>query len=294
MENKLIVILGQTASGKSDLAVKIAKRIKAEIISADSRQVYKNMDIGSGKITKEEMQNIPHYLLDVASPKKRFTVSRYQIMAKEAIDKILKKNKIPIICGGSGFYIQTVIDGITIPEVKPDYSLRKKFERMTTQELFSKLKQLDRKRAENIDKKNRRRLIRSLEILIKTKKPIPSLKNNPLPYPVLIIGIKKEKEELRKLIKKRLLKRLKQGMVQEAINLHKSGISWQRLEEFGLEYRLIARYLQKKITYKEMLEQLQKETEQFAKRQMTWFKKDKRLNWIRNYAEAEKLVKEFI
>jgi len=294
MENKLIVILGPTSSGKSDLAVKIAKKIKAEIISADSRQVYKGMDIGSGKITKKEMQNIPHYLLDIACPKRRFTASQYQALAKKAISKIIKNGKIPIICGGSGFYIQAAVDGIIIPKVKPDFLLRKKLEKLTTQELFSRIKKLDKKRAKNIDKNNRRRLIRALEILIKTKKPIPSFKKNPLPYPILIIGIKKEKEELKKLIRKRLLKRLKQGMIQEIKNLRKSGISWKRLEEFGLEYRFISLYLQKKISKKEMQENLQKEIEQFAKRQMTWFKKDKRVNWIKNYAEAEKLVKGFL
>src|SRR4030042_1028138 len=294
MGNKLIVILGPTASGKSDLAVKVAEKIKAEIISADSRQVYKGMDIGSGKITKKEMKGIPHYLLDIASPRKRFTVSQYQILAKRAINKILKKGKIPILCGGSGFYIQAVIDGITIPEVKPDYSLRKQLEKLTTQELFKKLKQLDKERAKNIDKNNRRRLIRALEISIKTKKPIPSLKKNPLPYPVLIIGIQKEKEKLKKLIRKRILKRLKQGMVKETKNLHKSGISWQRLEEFGLEYRLIAQYLQNKISYNEMIEILQKEIEQFVKRQITWFKKDTRINWIKKCSEAEGLIREFL
>lgn len=294
MENKLIVILGPTASGKSYLAVKIAKKIKAEIISADSRQVYKGMDIGTGKITEKEMQGIPHHLLDVALPEKRFTVSQYQKLAERAISEILKKGKIPILCGGSGFYIQAVIDGIVIPEVRPDYSLRTKLEKLNTQELFAKLKTLDKTRAENIDNNNRRRLIRALEILIKTKKPVPSLKKNPLSYPFLIIGIQKNKEELKKLIRKRLLKRLKQGMIKEVENLHKSGISWQRMEEFGLEYRLIAKYLQNRINYKEMIELIQKESEQFSKRQMTWFKKDKRINWIKNYSEAEKLIKRFL
>ncbi|MBM3258069.1 MAG: tRNA (adenosine(37)-N6)-dimethylallyltransferase MiaA [Candidatus Nealsonbacteria bacterium] len=294
MGNKLIVILGPTASGKSYLAVKIAKKIKAEIISADSRQVYKGMDIGTGKITEKEMQGIPHHLLDVALPEKRFTVSQYQKLAERAISEILKKGKIPILCGGSGFYIQAVIDGIVIPEVRPDYSLRTKLEKLNTQELFAKLKTLDKTRAENIDNNNRRRLIRALEILIKTKKPVPSLKKNPLSYPFLIIGIQKNKEELKKLIRKRLLKRLKQGMIKEVENLHKSGISWQRMEEFGLEYRLAAQYLQNRINYKEMIELIQKESEQFSKRQMTWFKKDKRINWIKNYSEAEKLIKRFL
>ncbi len=306
MKQKLIVILGPTASGKSELAIKLALRLGsgqtkkefkingAEVISADSRQVYKGMDIGSGKISKKEMQGIPHYLLDVASPKRRFTVSQYQKLAKKAINKVLKKRKIPILCGGSGFYIQAVIDGIVIPKVKPDWLLRLNLNKLKTEKLFEKLKKLDKKRAENIDKNNRRRLIRALEIAIKTKKPIPTLKKNPLAYPVLIIGIKKEKEELKKLIRKRLLKRLKQGMIEEVKKLHKSGVSWKRLEEFGLEYRFVSQYLQNKINYEEMVKIIQKEIEHFVKRQMTWFKKDKRINWIKSQNKAEKLVKEFL
>ncbi len=294
MQKKLIVILGPTASGKSALSVKLAKKFNGEIVSADSRQVYKGMDLGSGKITKKEMGGIPHYLLDVASPKRKFTVAQYQKLALKAINKILKKGKLPILCGGTGFYIQAVIDGIIIPEVKPDWKLRKELELISTEKLFKKLKKLDPNRAKTIDKNNRRRLIRALEIILKTKKPVPLLKKKPLPYPVLMIGIKKGKEELKSLIKKRLLKRLKKGMVEEIKKLHKLGVNWQRLEEFGLEYRFISQYLQGKLSYKEMVEKLQKEIEHFAKRQMTWFKKDKRIHWIKDYKKAEKLVKEFL
>ena len=327
--SKLIVILGPTASGKSELAVKIAEKFNGEIISADSRQIYKGMDIGTGKMTpdtknssnsraaakggEEDLSSstfstrqakkkyifthkrIPHYCIDVASPKKRFTVVQYRKLTLKAIDEILKKGKIPILCGGTGFYIQAVVDGIVIPEVKPDRKLREKLEKKTTEELFNRLKKLDPKRAKTIDKKNRRRLIRALEIVIKTKKPVPALKKNPLAYPVLILGIKKEKAELKNLIKKRLLRRLKkQGMIEEIKNLRQSGISWQRLEEFGLEYRFVAQYLQKKINYSEMINLLQKEIEHFAKRQMTWFKRDKRINWIKNENQVKKLVKKFL
>jgi len=161
-------------------------------------------------------------------------------------------------------------------------------------ELFEKLKRLDPQRAKTIDKKNKRRLIRALEIVIKTKKTIPPLQKQPLPYPVLMIGVKKEKAELKKLIKKRLLKRLAQGMIEEIKKLRKSGVSWKRLEEFGLEYRYIAQFLQKKTTHEEMVERLQKAIEDYARRQMTWFKKDKRIYWIKKQPQAEKLVKEFL
>jgi len=294
MLKKLIVVSGPTASGKSELAVKLAKKFNGEIISADSRQVYKGMNIGTGKITKKEMQGIPHYLLDVASPKRRFTVAQYRNLALKAINKIFRKDKIPILCGGTGFYIQAVVDGIVIPEVKPDWRLRSNLNKLSAAELYQKLKKLDPKRAKTIERKNKRRLIRAIEIVIKTKKPVPALKKNPLPYPVLMIGIKKEKKELSSLIRRRLLRRLKRGMIAEVKKLKKSGLSWKRLEEFGLEYRWVARFLQKKLNYQEMLKKLQKDIEHFAKRQMTWFKKEKRIQWIKNQKETEKLIEKFL
>jgi len=300
--NKLLVILGPTASGKSDLAVKIAKKYNGEVISADSRQVYKGMDIGSGKITKKEMLGMPHHLLDVASPKKRFTVAQFQKLARKEIRKIWKNGKIPILCGGTGLYIQSIVDGLVIPEVPPDAKLRAKLEKFSTEELFKKLKKLDPRRAENIDRHNRRRLIRSLEIIIKTGQPMPtagSRTRQSLPRTdldrlnILQLGIAQPGEKLKKLINKRLHKRLKQGMIAEVKKLRQSGISWKRLEEFGLEYRAIALYLQNKISKQEMIDKIQLESEQYAKRQMTWFKRDKRINWIKNYKEAKKLAKSF-
>ncbi|MEK7178228.1 MAG: tRNA (adenosine(37)-N6)-dimethylallyltransferase MiaA, partial [Patescibacteria group bacterium] len=252
---KIIVILGPTASGKTSLSIKIALRLSsgqtkkefgingAEVISADSRQVYKGMDIGTGKITKKEMAKIPHYLLDVASPKKQFTVAHYKKLSEKAIKKIHSHGKTPIICGGAGFYIQTITDNIAIPEVKPDAKLRTTLEKKSTKELFNRLKKLDPRRAKNIDKNNRRRLIRALEIIIKSGEKVPILKSEPK-YKALIIGIKRNAKELKKLIKTRLLKRLKRGMIKEIINLKKSGLSWKRLEDFGLEYRYVAYYLQ--------------------------------------------------
>lgn len=293
IKNKIIVILGPTASGKTGLSIKLAKKFHGEIISADSRQLYKGMDIGTGKVTKKEMAKIPHYLLDVANPKKQFTVAQYKRLAERAIKKIIANKKIPIICGGTGFYIQTITDNTTIPEVKPDAKLRAELEKKSAKELFNRLKKLDPRRAKNIDKNNRRRLIRALEIVIKSGKKIPILKSEPK-YEALIIGIKHNSKELKELIKTRLFKRLKQGMVKEIINLKKSGLSWKRLEDFGLEYRYVAYYLQNKLSYNEMVGKLQKEIEHYAKRQMTWFKKDRKIHWIKNQKEAGKLVMEFL
>lgn len=292
---KIIVVLGPTASGKSSLAVKLAKKISAfsggaEIISADSRQIYKGMDVGTGKITRKEMAGIPHYLLDISNPKKQFSVSQYQKLANQAIKKILKKGKMPIICGGTGLYIDAVIDNVIFPNILPNYLLRKKLEKLTIAELFGKLKKLDPNRAKNIDKNNPRRLIRALEIVMVSKKPVPEIKkqNN---YDALKIGIKRQPNELKELIRKRLLKRIKAGMLQEIKKLHKRGVSWKRLFDFGLEYRWVSLYLKKKISKAEMIEKLNKAIVDYAKRQMTWFKRDKEIQWVNDYKQALKITK---
>lgn len=291
--NKLIVILGPTASGKTDLSIKLAKKYNGEIISADSRQVYKGMDIGSGKITKKEMAGIPHYLLSIANPKRKFSVSQYQRLALKSIKQVLRRNKLPILIGGTGFYIQSITDGIIIPEVKPDWALRQKLEKIALPDLVKRLAKLDPSRASQIDQNNPRRVIRALEMAIKLKGPIPRIKtqNN---FNLLQIGITKTQEELSKNIKKRLIRRLtKNAMINEIKRLRKN-LSWKRLEEFGLEYRAVAQYLQNKISYQEMINKIQLESEQYAKRQMTWFKRDKRIHWIKNFKEAKPLVDSFL
>jgi len=292
--NKLVVILGPTSSGKTDLSIKLAEKFNGEIVSADSRQVYKGMDIGTGKITKKEMKGIPHHLLDVARPKRKFTVAQYKKMAEKAIKNIQKRNKIPFLVGGTGFYINAVIDGLIIPPVKPDWDLRKKLEKENVENLFKKIKKLDPKRAEIIDPNNKRRLIRALEIILKTKKPVPLIKKKPIDSDVLILGIKKETKELSKLIHKRLIKRLRQGMIVEVKKLRSFGVSWKRLEEFGLEYRYAALYLQNKITKEQMIEKIQKESERYAKRQMTWFRRYNRVYWIKNEKKAQTLLINFL
>jgi len=291
--SKIVVILGPTAVGKSDLAVKVAKKFNGEIISADSRQVYKGIDLLSGKITKKEMKGIKHYLLDIVSPKKILTVAEFKNLAEKKIDEILKKGKLPIICGGTPFYIYFLINNPDIPKVTPDFKLRAKLEKLSTDILFKKLKKLDFARAKNIDKSNRRRLIRALEIIIKTGKKIRKIKNNPK-YKVLKIGINRKPEELKKRIENRLLKRLKQGMVQEIKNLKKQGVSWKRLYDLGLECRYVSLFVKGDITRKQMIEFLKKEIWRFVKRQMTWWKRDKEIIWIFETKKAFKLIKDFL
>ena len=275
---KIIIILGQTATGKSDLAARIAKKLGGEIISADSRQVYKGFDIGSGKITKKEMRGVFHYLLDVASPKRQFSAAKYKKLADNKIIKIYKTGKIPFIVGGSGFYIQTIVDGLVLPKVEPNNKLRKELEKKSAKKLFSMLKKLDKNRAKKIEKDNPRRLIRAIEIA-KVLGKTPKLKTNS-EYEALQIGLKLPDKKLKNNIHKRLMSRIRRGMISEVKKLHAKNISWKRLESFGLEYRFIARYLQGKIKKKEMLDELETEIWHFAKRQMRWFKRDARIKWF--------------
>jgi tRNA dimethylallyltransferase len=293
LNKKLIVILGPTASGKTELAIKLAKKFNGEIINADSRQVYKGMDIGTAKPTKKEMKGIPHYLLDVASPKRKFTIAQYRKLALKAIEKIQRKGKIPFLVGGTWFYIRAIVDGLMIPEVPPDWKLRKKLEKKSPRELYKILKKLDPERAKTIEKENPRRLIRAIEICKKIGK-VPPLRFEPLPYPVLMLGIKIDKKKLMERIKKRFFEWLKKGLIAEVKKLRKMGISFKRIEEFGMHYREISRYLQGKISKKEMIENSIREIQNYARRQINWFKRDKRVNWVSNYKEAEILVREYL
>ena len=278
---KIIVILGPNASGKTALAIAIAKKFNGEIISADSRQVYRGMDIGTGKVTKREMRGIPHHLLDVASPKKTFTVARYQVLGRRAIKKILKKGKLPIIVGGTGFYIDALLYDYALPAIKPDPALRRKLEKESAEALFKKLRRLDPRRAKRIDRHNKRRLVRALEIIIGTGKPVPVLRRKKPSFDVLKLGIKLPQEILKARIRKRLRMRLKKGMVEEVKRLRRGGVSLKRLDNFGLEYRYISRYLQGLLTKKEMIDLIEKESWRYAKRQMTWFRKDKTIRWLK-------------
>ena len=296
MKKKIIPIVGPTASGKSDFAVWLAKKINGEVISCDSRQVYRGLDIGSGKITKRQMRGVPHHLLSIASPKRTFTAQDYKNHAEDALKKIYKNGKIPIICGGTGFYLDTLLETVQLPNVPPNKLLRKKLEKKTVKELFSKLERLDPRRAKSIDKNNKPRLIRALEI-IDYLGFIPKSKKTKSPYDALYIGINIEKDILRKKIHNRLSARIKKGMFDEVERLHKKGLSWNRMEKLGLEYRYLARYFQNKLSYEETLEQLENAIWQYSKRQLTWFAKNKKITWLKpknNSTKIDKLLKKFL
>lgn len=278
-KNNVLVILGPTASGKSDLAVKLAKRFNGEVISADSRQVYKGLDIGTGKITKREMLGVPHHLLDIVSPKTNFNVAKWQKLANKKIRGIIFRNKLPIICGGTGFYIDAVTKGIVLPEVLPNHKLRKDLILKNNDELVKILSKLDPNRLKNIDQSNPVRLIRAIEIA-KAIGKVPEISEQKPLFDVLSIGLKLDDKILRKNINKRLEKRIKQGMINEAKKLHTKGVSWKRMEQLGLEYRYLALFLQNKISKEVMIEKLQFEIWHYAKRQMTWFNRDKTIKWF--------------
>ena len=271
MKPKIIVVCGPTATGKSDYAVKLAKKIGGEIISADSRQVYRGMNIGSGKITKKEMLGVPHHLLDVADPKKRFTVSDFQELAYKAIDDILLRGKIPIICGGTGFYIDAVVKGNILPDVKPDKKFRMQAANWSKEKLYKKLLKIDPRRAEKIDPNNKIRVIRAIEIA-KALGKVPELRSEPK-YDVKVVYLDFPDNILKKRIANRLVKRIKQGMVKEVEKLHKNKVSWKRLFEFGLEYRYVSLLLQKKLSKEQMISELENAIWHYVRKQRVWFRK---------------------
>lgn len=268
---KIIVVCGPTATGKSDYAVALAKKLGGEIISADSRQVYRGLDIGSGKITTREMKAVPHYLLSVANPKRVFSVTQYQKLADKAIKDIVKRGKVPIICGGTGFYIDALAYDQSLPQVKPDKTLRKQLEKLSAEELANKLETLDADRFETIDAKNKVRLVRAIEIAI-TLGSVPKT-TRMKKYDVQWHYLDFPDDVLKDRIHTRLLKRMKAGMVAEVKRLHAEGVPWKRLESLGLEYRYLAVYLQNKLSKADMLTQLESAIWHYAKRQRTWFKK---------------------
>lgn len=304
-KEKLIVVMGPTSSGKSSLAIEIAKRRNGEIISADSRQVYRGMDIGTGKVTQEEQAQVRHWLLDVADPNDDYNVSHFVKDAQAAIKDIASRGKLPIMCGGTGFWIQALIENQGLPNVPPDPTLRKSLSHQTPEELFEILGALDPKRAETIDRKNPRRLIRAIEIARSQRKE-SEIKNHTsehlrssfsIPHS-LIIALCPPKNILDEKILKRLEARFNEGMIDEVERLHHSGIPWDRLDAFGLEYRWISRFLQKMITEQEMREKLFFDSIHYAKRQMTWIrrwqKSNPRIHKVETPEEATSIIRNFV
>jgi len=292
---KIVIVVGPTASGKTSLSIALAKRFDGEVISADSRQIYQGLDLGSGKVTEEEMAGIPHHLLDVADPKEIYTAHNFKEDGEKALEDILSRGKLPVIAGGTFFYIDMLLGRIQSPEVPPNPELRAELEKKDEKELFKELLEKDPRRAGDIDRHNKVRLVRALEI-VDALGHVPHEVSHE-EYDILTIGIDIDKETLHKNIHIRLLERIDKGMIEEVERLHSEDVSWERLEVLGLEYRYIAQYLQKKISREEMLETLESEIRKFAKRQMTWLKRDKNILWYKTndekiFEEVERFLKD--
>ncbi len=290
---KLIVIEGTNASGKSSLGVELASRFNGEIVSADSRQVYERLDLGSGKITPEEMKGVPHHLLNVRRPGEFFSMADFQRLAFEAIDGILSRGKVPFLVGGTGLYVDAVADGYELSDRAPDHSLRAHLETFETPALYDMLK--EKLPDTDIDPRNRHRVMRALERLAADdwhpagKKPR---------YTLLKLGVTWPREVLKQRIDVRLEKRLAEGMVDEVKALLDEGISEEFLVKLGLEYKYLTWYLTGKIGYEQMTEELGNAIKKFAKRQMTWFRRDPRIRWLDMSAdpvnEAAELIQDFL
>ena len=276
---KLVVILGPTACGKSGLGVALAKKYGGEIVSADSRQVYRGLDLGTGKITPQEMEGVPHHLLDVADPGEQYSVARFQPMAYEAIDGILSRGKLPFLVGGTGLYVRSVAEGYVFHKAPPDPALRSELEALPTQALR------DRLTAAGVEldadcHNNRPRLVRLIEKRQNGEDPHAEAERDPR-YDVLTLGVSYPRETVCRRIDDRLVARLNAGMVEEVANLRQNGVSDEFLEGLGLEYRYILRHLTGAIpTEGDLIEELGRAIKRFAKRQVSWFKKDKNVHWL--------------
>lgn len=306
-EPKVIAIVGPTASGKSELAVKLAKKLNGEIISADSRQIYRGLDISTGKVTGQWViprqarrivrpgslqvkntaraksrtyvyKNIPHHCIDFVSPKRTYTVAEYKKCAEAAIKDITGRGKFPILVGGTGFWIDAVVYDLNIPEVPPDLDLRKQLEKKSAEELLKILRKLDPRRAKTIEQKNPRRLIRAIEIA-KILGKVPTVKKRS-PYNTLWIGINPAKDVLRKRISSRIEKMIKRGLIKETKKLLRQGVSRKRTRELGFEYRLALEAANRELSIKELREKLLSETLRYARRQETWWRRNRAIHWI--------------
>jgi tRNA dimethylallyltransferase len=293
---KAIAILGTTASGKSGLAVRLAKRFDGEVISADSRQVYRGLDIGTEKTTAEEMDGIPHYLIDIADVGETFSAADFKRQAETSIDDILRRQKLPIIAGGTGFYTRILLENIDLPEVPPDESLRRDLDGQTNEELYEKLLALDPRRAGEIDRHNPRRLIRAIEIACAFG-AVPNVSKKMPRFDSLRIGLAVPDDVVKERITQRLTAALKRGLVEETRSLHEEkNISWDRIDELGLEYRIVAGFLRGEIPENELQDRLIESVWHYAKRQKTWLKKEPAICWFapEQWEEIVQAVDEFL
>ncbi len=296
----LVVILGPTGSGKSALGIALAQRFNGEIVSADSRQVYRGLDIGTAKVTSAEQALVTHHQLDVADPQNIYTVSQFQRDAIDAINDILARDRQPFLVGGSPHYIQAVVDNLDIPQVPPQPELRAELEARPLPDLLAQLEKLDPQSATTIDRNNLRRVLRALEVCLVTGRPFSEQRGMKHPlYNSLLLGIQWPRDVLYRRIDMRIDERMGQGLVQEVEGLLSGGLKHERLEAMGLEYRFVSRWLRGEYTDEaEMVQRLKYATHDFVRRQLAWFRKDLRILWIAGgdqmEQEAETKVSTFL
>ncbi|MFT5831955.1 MAG: tRNA dimethylallyltransferase [Candidatus Paceibacteria bacterium] len=276
---KIIAIVGPTAAGKTSLSITIAKHVHGEVISADSRQVYEGMDIGTSKVTEAEMDGVSHHLLDIAKPMEVYTAADFTRDANRAIADITSRGKTPIIAGGTFFYLDLLRGKMQAAPVEPDQELRTKLEKYSNEELLQLLETKDARRASAVDPHNRRRLIRSLEI-IETLGSVPPVVPVESDYDWLIFGVTREKEELRERFRTRAALWLTDGFQNEVERLLEEGVTRARFQEMGFEYTLMLQLIDKELTETEFVDRFEEKNWQYAKRQLTWLRKDNSIIWV--------------
>lgn len=285
-KQQLIVILGPTAVGKTSVSIELAKRLDGEIVSADSRLLYRGMDIGTAKPTEEEMSGIPHHLIDTADPDERWNLAIYQREAYRIIDEIHERGKLPFLVGGTGQYIRSIIEGWNIPPQRPDFRLRDALnnwaEQIGAEGLYERLKMIDPEAAEKIDYRNLRRTVRALEVIFKTGERFSDLRRKQAcPYDPIILGIERSRDELYERIDQRIEQMLEDGLVDEVRNLLEEGYSPDLSTMSAIGYGEIIQFLQGEITYDEAVTLIKRNTRTFVRRQANWFKPDDpRIKWF--------------
>jgi tRNA dimethylallyltransferase len=282
---RLVVVVGPTAVGKTALSVEIAEMVSGEIVSADSRLVYRGMDIGTAKPTPSERARVPHHLIDVVTPAEIFTLGEYQRRAYKAINDIVIRGKTPLLVGGSGQYVRCVVEGWNIPQIPPDWRLREELEAVVDREgpeaLHERLRRLDPEAARRIDYRNVRRVIRAIEVTLKSGEPISQLQTKtPPPYEILQIGLMRPRSQLYARIDRRIDEMIAAGLVEEVARLGRE-YGWEAPALSGLGYRQIGYYLRGELSLEQAVRLLQKETRRFVRQQTTWFSRDDpRIHWF--------------
>ncbi len=286
-KEKVIVICGPTASGKTALSIELAKKINGEIISCDSMQIYKEMNIGTAKPTKEEMQGIKHYMIDIISPDERYSVADYKKEAKKAIKEIISKGKVPIVVGGTGLYVDSLIYEIDYPKNKFDEKYREELEQEVEEQglnaLYEKAKEIDEEAIKKISPNDKKRILRILEIYHatgknKTEQEKESRKNEP-EFDYKVFALNMDREKLYDRINRRVDIMIESGLIQEVENIYRKYNRFPTAMQ-GLGYKEVVDYIEKRLTKEEMIEKIKQETRRYAKRQLTWFRKNKETIWL--------------